>query len=251
MLAPHPHPRPPDQRGGIQVIPWSAELRTRGEHYSTHIGGSWHHWHFSCSCTHRGPLYTGRWVRPQEGCKVCGHTALVLKELTISGKTVQNGKVEGARKEKNADRHTCLYICRELGGHFFPDFFPLPIPEKRAGKVIVNIQSPRPLAGEPLNFPPTPAPPQQPAQVWPGTSVVLSPDSPAFGEGEGRRGLLATQTSALFGACSPAPRCPPLAPAGGSSKSSLSPMPPGAGYIWMLKVMTHLHAVLPPACLTP
>lgn len=128
----------------------------------------------------------GAGLDPRRVAKCADTQPLSSKSLQSPGRQCRTARWKRARKEKNADRHTCLYICRQLGGRFFPDFFPLPIPEKRAGKVIVNTQSPRPLAGEPLNFPLTPAPPQQPAQVWPGTSVVLSPDSPAFGEGEGR-----------------------------------------------------------------
>lgn len=47
--------------------------------------------------------------------------------------------------------------------------------------------------------------------------------------------------------CPPQAPSPLLAEAGGKSSPSAEP---GAGYIWMLKVMTHLHAALPPICLT-
>lgn len=129
---------------------------------------------------------------------------------------------------------------------FLPNFFPLRIPEKHAGKVIMNIQSTPSSAQRAPELPSTPAPPQQPVDLSGPPSRLR-----AFGEGDGRLWSAYNPNLCPLWGLLPALQCPPWLWQEAAGKSSLSPRPPGASYIWMLKVMTHLHAVLPPACLTP
>lgn len=133
----------------------------------------------------------------------------------------------------------------------FPcDSFPFPSLGKHAGRVVITVQSTLSFTQIALKLPQTLTPPLQPDRgavnrpQWPPSKLS------AFGEGEGWLGS----------ACSPhlytLQSLLPLSPGilswlwqEAAGKSCLSPRSPGVGYIWMLKVMTHLHEVLPPACL--
>lgn len=121
----------------------------------------------------------------------------------------------------------------------------------------------------PSRPPPAPIPPTQEAHGCRQAVIIKTPPAATTADQAGSAGLRApSPDSRIWGrgggwvcwqptplpSAGPAPALPQRPPRSGqkaAGKSSLSRRAqPGAGYIWMVKVMTHLHAVLPPICLT-